>query len=83
MKFANILTVTHDNSVTRIAVVSDRAAGEFLSVLRTLGHEVEQGLGDVPERDKPERERLNALLDDVYNHILEKSGISIPKPPRF
>ena len=83
MSIANILTVVHDNSVTRIVVVSDRACEEFLGILRTLGHEVEQGLGDIPVRDRAETERLNALLDDVYNYITEKSGIIIPKPPKL
>ena len=81
----NILTVIHDNSVTRLGIVDLRAACATLKILEdVLGHEVEFGQGDMPERDRPERERLNALLDDIYNHFLStKLGINIPKPPKL
>lgn len=81
MKILNILTVIHDNSITRLGIVSDPSAKLATSVLRTLGHEVEVGLGDLPERDRVELERLNALLDDIYNHVTKKMGINIPRPP--
>jgi hypothetical protein len=78
----NILTVIHDNSVTRLGIVDDSAAQATVEVLRTLGHEVEAGFGDVPDRGRYELERLNGILDDIYNYLLEKNlGITIPKPP--
>ena len=67
MKIVNILTVTHDNSVTRLVVVADDEAERVLGILKALGHDAELGLGDVPERDRYELERLNALLDEVYD----------------
>jgi hypothetical protein len=81
----NILTVIHDNSVTRLGIVDLSAATATLAILEdVLGHEVEFGQGDAPERDRYERERLNALLDDIYNHLLStKLGINIPKPPKL
>ncbi len=84
MAILNILTVIHDNTVTRLAIADLSAATATLAILEdVLGHEVEFGKGDMPERDRPELERLNALLDDIYNHLLLKTGIDIPKPPRF
>jgi hypothetical protein len=81
----NILTVIHDNTVTRLGIVDLKAACATLAILEdVLGHEVEFGQGDMPERDRYERERLNALLDDIYNHLLStKLGINIPKPPKL
>jgi hypothetical protein len=81
MKILNILTVVHDNSITRLCIASDAAADLTQSVLETLGHVVEVGFGDVPQRDRVEMERLNALLDDIYNHVTVKMGIKIPRPP--
>ena len=82
MRIANIITVTHDNSVTRLVVVADAAAELVQGVLKTLGHDVELGLGDVPERDRYELERLNGLLEDVHAY-LSQGGINIPKPPKL
>jgi hypothetical protein len=82
MKIVNILTVIHDNSVTRLGIVDLKAACAVLEILEdVLGHEVEFGQGDMPERDRNELDRLNALLEDVHNHLLLKTGIDIPKPP--
>ncbi len=83
MKIVNILTVVHDNTVTRLGIADLSAACATLEILETLGHEVEFGQGDVPERDRYERERLNGLLDDIYNHLTTKLGINIPKPPKI
>jgi hypothetical protein len=85
MKIVHILTVIHDNSVTRLGIADLKTACATLEILEdVLGHEVEFGQGDMPERDRYELDRLNALLDDVYNYFLStKLGINIPKPPKL
>jgi len=81
----HILTnVNEDDSLTRLVIGDLSAAAATVEILETLGHPVEFGQGDPPERDRDELDRLNVVLDEIYNHLLStKMGIDIPKPPRF
>jgi len=80
----NILTIINeDDSLTRMFIHDDPTATATAELLTTLGYALEHGYGDEPQRPRDELDRLNAVLDVVYNHILETSGIAIPKPPRL